>query len=184
MTMGDLEQARQLFADAGLAFPTIPARLAVKLKKRDHWLFSTRALKESPYNLHYYVQESERTRTREYAVICHSGHSTNSYAIQYYLVYGPVRLFLHLGWGGVYMDADAAAAQIKKCFALADRIVPLALSAGRLPAGERLTIVGSDFCGSHWLMSAQSPQEEGRGSRCPAKVLAEVLRWLKDPTPN
>jgi len=184
VTMNDLEQARQLFTDAGLAFPTIPDKLAVKLKKRDQWVFSTRALKMSPYNLDHYVQERERTRGREYAILCHSGHGANSYAIQYYLVCGPLRMFLHLGWGGVYMDADAAASQIRECFSLADQIVPTAMTLDKLAASERLTIVGSDFYGSYCSAPEQTRQTDRRGSKGPAEVLAEVLRWLEDPPPN
>ena len=177
--MGDLEQARQLFAGAGLAFPTIPDQLAVKLKKRDQWLFATRPVKMSPYNLDYYVREGERARTKEYAVLCHSGHGVNSYAIQYYLVFGSVRLFLHLGWGGVYMDVNAASSQVRECFALADEVVRRAMIPGSLMPEERLIIVGSDFYGSHWSASTQGRQEE-RGSQRPAQVLAEVLRWLRN----
>ena len=182
--MGDLEHAMQLFTDAGLAFPTIPEELGVQLMKRDQWLFSTRALKISPYNLDHYVQDRERTGGKEYTVLCHSGYGVNSYAIQYYLVYGRLRMFLHLGWGGVYMDADAAASRIRECFSLADQIVPAAMTSGQMAAGQRLTIVGSDFYGSYWSAQEQTRQEVRRGSRGPAEVLAEVLRWLKDLPPN
>jgi hypothetical protein len=181
--MTDIEKARHLFGEAGLAFPTIPKQLAGGLKEQDKWLFSTRELKMSPYNLHYYVHEGDGA-PREYAVLCHSGHGVNSYAIQYYLVYGPLRMFLHLGWGGVYMDSDAAASKIRECFSLADEIVPAAMTVGKLGAGERLTIVGSDFYGSYWSASGQSRQKERRGSKGPAEVLAEVLHWLKSPPPN
>lgn len=49
----------------------------------------------SPYNLQYYVEEMDQADAT-YVVLAHSGHGTNSYAIQYYLVSGPLRLFLHL----------------------------------------------------------------------------------------
>ena len=160
--MSDLEQARQLFKDAGLAFPTIPDKLAVQLKKRGPWLFSTCALETSPYNLSYYERESEQTHGKEYAVLCHSGHGVNSYAIQYYLVCGPLRMFLFLGWGGAYMDADAAAPQIRECFSLADQIVPAARTSGKLGTDKRLTIVCSDFYGSYWSTSEQTSQKERR----------------------
>ena len=204
--MTDVEKARHLFQEAGLAFPTIPDELAVKLKEHGKWLFSTRKLKMSPYNLQYYVDESDgvnRVRgideftmlsredeespsaaASDYAVLCHSGHGVNSYAIQYYLVRGPLRMFLHLGWGGVYMDADAAASKIRECFALADKIAPEAMRAGKLAAGERLTIVGSDFYGSYWSAPGQSRQKERGVDKGPAEVLTEVLRWLRNPPPN
>jgi hypothetical protein len=53
--MTDIEKARQLFRDAGLAFPTIPGELAEQLKEHGQWLFSTRPLEMSPYNLQHYL---------------------------------------------------------------------------------------------------------------------------------
>jgi hypothetical protein len=180
-TMTDIEKARRLFREAGLAFPTIPEGLAVQLKEQSRWLFSTREIDMSPYNLQHYVHEVDGTDVEDYAVLSHSGHGANSYAIQYYLVYGPLRMFLHLGWGGVYMDADAAAGNIRQCFSLADQIVPAAMTVGRLGAGDRLTVVGADFYGSYWLAPEQSRQKESRDSKGPAEILAEVLHWLTSP---
>jgi hypothetical protein len=181
--MTDVEKARHLFQEAGLAFPTIPKELAAGLKEQSKWLFCTRELRMSPYNLQHYVDEGEGV-PGEYAILCHSGHGVKSYAIQYYLVYGPLRMFLHLGWGGVYMDVDAAASKIQECFSLADEIVPTGMMVGKLGAGERLTVVGSDFYGSYWAAPGKSRQKEGRGSKGPAEVLTEVLHWLKSPPPN
>jgi hypothetical protein len=81
--MTDIEKARQLFRDSGLAFPTIPEELAAKLKELGAWLFSTRPIKTSPYNLEDYVHEDERTQGKDYAVLSHSGHGVNSYLMQF-----------------------------------------------------------------------------------------------------
>ena len=178
-----IEKARQLFRQAGLAFPTIPNQLAARLKEQGEWLFATRELKIPPYNLNDYVPESRDT-PGDYAVLCHSGHGVNSYAVQYYLVYGPVRMFLFLGWGGVYMDADAAASKIRECFSLADEIVQAAKTVKKLKAGERVTVVGSDFYGSYWFVAGQSRQKERMGPKSPAEVLTEVIHWLKSPAPS
>jgi hypothetical protein len=146
------------------------------LKEQDKWLFSTRAIEMSPYNLQQYVDEAEGAHVDDYTVLSHSGHGVNSYAIQYYLVFGPLRMFLHLGWGGVYMDADAAAAKIRECFSLADQIVSATRPVGKV--SDRLTIVGSDFYGSYWVVPGQSPHRKTSNSKGPAEVLAEVLNWL------
>lgn len=89
--MTDIEKARELFRGAGLAFPTIPEELVAQLEERGRWQFSTRPLVNSPYNLHHYVDEVEGTQIEDYAVLAHSGHGVNSYAIQYYLVQNPLR---------------------------------------------------------------------------------------------
>jgi hypothetical protein len=178
----DIEKARQLFRDAGLAFPTIPAELAAQLKERRRWLFSTRSMDASPYNLGHYVEEAERTQIGDYSVLSHSGHGVNSYAIQYYLVHGSLRMFLFLAWGGVYGDAKADAAQIRDCFSIADQIVTAAQEVLRFKAGERLTVVVSDFYGSYWLRPGENRQgkdaiRENR-SKKPSEALTEALGWL------
>ena len=180
--MTDLEEARRLFRDAGLAFPKIPPELAVRLKEQDRWLFSTREIAISPYNLEHYVREIDETHVEDYALLSHSGHGVNSYALQYYLVQGTLGLFLHLAWGGVYMDAEATAAEIRHCFSLADEIVQAAHTAERLQADDRLIIVGSTFYGSYWSAPGTARQREGSDLEGPKKgpreVLAEVLFWL------
>jgi hypothetical protein len=79
------------------------------------------------------------------------------------------------------MDADAAASEIHECFSLADQIAPAAMTSRKLATGEQLTMVCSDFYGSYWSASRQTPQKERRDRKSPPEVLAEVLRWLKDP---
>lgn len=115
----------------------------------------------------------------DYVILSHSGHGTNSYAIQHYLVFGPLRMFLHLGWGGVYMDSSAAATKIRECFSPADQIALVTMNVGKV--SDRLTIVGSDFYGSYWVAPVQSPQKNPSGSRDPVETLAEVLYWLTSP---
>jgi hypothetical protein len=173
--MTDLERARHLFQQAGLAFPTIPGQLAGMLKEQGKWLFSTRELKMSPYNLEYYVQDGDGAPGGDYAVLCHSGHGVNSYALQYYLVHDALRMFLHLEWGGVYMDANETAANIRECFSLADEIVSVVNTTQRLRLTDPLLIVCSDFYGSYW----SAPGESRRQADRPLETLAEVLQWLK-----
>ena len=163
-----------------MAFPKIPNELAVAIKEQSKWLFSTRELKTLPYFLQHYLQEIGGNPP-EYVILGHSGHGINSYAIHYYLVSGPLNLFLQLAWGGVYMDADASASWIRECFSLADEIVPAVRGAERLSAGERLTIVGSDFYGSYWSAPEQGRQKEIANDKNSKEVLTEVLRWLRNP---
>lgn len=117
-------------------------------------MFSTRPIEMSPYNLEHFVRETGR-QADNYAVLAHSGHGVNSYAIQYYLVHGCLRMFLHLGWGGVYMDADAEAAKISECFSMADRLVEVAEFAGKSVGIRCLAVVVSDLYGSYWVAPGQ-----------------------------
>jgi hypothetical protein len=143
--MDDIEKARGLLLKSGLGFPKIPTALAAQMKERGEWLFSTRPITMSPYNLQHYVHEVDQGPVEDYAVLSHSGHGVNSYAIQYYLVYGALRMFLHLNWGGIYSDAMADAAKICACFSAADQVVGTAKKAAIFDASELPTIVASDF---------------------------------------
>ncbi len=148
--MSYISKARQLFEAAGLAFPAIPEEMAERLKERGSWLFSTRDLEVSPYVLRHYLAEASRAGVKDYALIAHSGHGVNSYAVQYYLVHCGLRMFLHLGWGGFYSDAQADSAQIRECFHLADNLVELAHATELRPECGRLTVVASDFYGGYY----------------------------------
>ena len=182
--MTDIEKARQLFRDAGLAFPTIPQAFAARLKERRRWHFATYEIEAPPYDIEEYIREVDETHVEDHVVLSHSGHGANSYALQYYVVHGALRMFLHLGWGGVYMDSQASAAEIRDCFSLADQIVSAAETVGRFRTGGHLTVVACDFYGSFWVPPGDSRRAEvvfrDRETPCkePLKVLDEVLHWL------
>ena len=176
--MTDHEKARELFQAKGLAFPQIPPEVAAKLKERGKWLFSTCQIEVSPYDLDYYANEPDNVSVDDYAILCHSGHGVNSYALQYYLVHGDLRMFLHLAWDGVYIDAQRAAADIAWCFGLADEIVWQTSSVPRHKLSFPLEIVGSDFYGSHWFAPGKHKDVE-EFANSPGQVLAEALQWLK-----
>ena len=182
--MTDIEKAKRLFRESGLAFPTIPDELAARVKEQGEWLFSTRQIKMSPYNLGHYVREADVTHVEDYALLGHAGHGMNSYALHYYIVYGTLRMFLQLSWGGAYMDGKAATVAIRDCFSLADKIVPATQTLAGLRAEDRLTIVGSDFSGSYWLPPGKRRQGGRVDSEGPAEVLVEVLRWLSSIQPG
>ncbi len=175
--MGDLDKARQLFQSSGLPFPEIPKDLAVRMKERGKWLFSTREIEILPYDLHHYVEECWADSVEDYAILCHSGHGVNSYAIQYYLVHGELQMFLHLAWGGVYMDAQKTTADIGWCFGLADEIDWTMNTVQRPKLSRPLMIVGSDFGGSYWSAPGKAIEEDANS---PGQVLAEALQWLKE----
>jgi hypothetical protein len=176
--MSDIDKAKHLFQKAGLSFPPIPNELASRPKEQGEWVFSTRPIEVSPYILRHYVDEAEKTNVEDYALLADSGHGVNSYAIQYYLVYGRLRMFLHLGWGGVYMNAAEESAKIRECFSMADQVVTAALSLGRLDASDHLTLVGSDFYGSYWSPPGEGARSEPPGNKSPLAVLTQARNWL------
>lgn len=173
--MTGYQLAQQCFDQAGLAFPEIPDSLATRLQPLDKWQFASRGLDTTPYDLKFYRHE---TYADNYVILAHTGHGSNSYAIQYYLVVANFKLFLHLAWGGVYMDEVATTAAINKAFELADQITHLAVKPGLLDKDQSLHIVGSDFYGSS---CSDKPLNE---EVTPVQILAQALSWLQDLNTN
>lgn len=180
--MSDIDRAKQLFETAGLGFPTIPNELESSVQCQGEWLFATRHVDTDPYELHDYVREVTEAPVKDYALLCHSGHGFNSYAIQYYLVHGVLALFLHHGWGGVYMDNREEANRIRQCFMLADKIDLAAQAAHKLRSCDRLIVVASNFYGSYWSRLPEGKLTMDDKSICaPEDTLIEVLTWLTIP---
>ncbi len=81
--------------------------------------------------------------------VCHAGHGVNSYAITYALAHRGLVLLTQVGWGGVYMDNSARAAELAEVFEACR-----ALIARRVPDGRTLVCVESrlraqSLCGWH-----------------------------------
>ena len=173
--MSVMDDARRLFATEGLAVPTIPPPLARRLERKSPWMFSTRELPESVYFMRSYVEELHASGIADYAVLCHDGHGINSYAVHYFLVYGPIRLLLQLPWGNVYEDKAAATATVNDCFAVCDRIVNAMQTRGAEDSAP-LTVIVSGFDGLCWL-SLPDGTCSRRGGR-PEEAVRFVLGWL------
>ncbi|MCK5673461.1 MAG: hypothetical protein KAH95_08795, partial [Spirochaetales bacterium] len=178
--MEDIDKAKELFTKAGLKFPKIPEELSVRLKEKGKWLFSTKEIDKSPYNLQHYTAEADKSQMDNYAILAHSGHGSNSYAIQYYLVYGMLEMFLHIGWGGIYMNPEKTAATIESCFSLSDKIIQKVQVSNNLKSGTKIRIVGTDFYKSYWTVSGTDGQKMKADSKDPIGVLTAALNWLQE----
>lgn len=145
-----LAEALKLFETAGLGFPPIPSELAIDFTKCGNWCFASRPVRSDPYNWRPYVEEARRGSVCDYVLLAHSGHGVNSYAISYYLVRKPLLLFVQVGWGGVYMNADRAASEVKHCFSLCHDLVKSAKDAiadRRWRRRDRMFILATSFYG-------------------------------------
>jgi hypothetical protein len=91
-----------------------------------------------------------------------------------------MRIFLRLGWGGAYANAEKDAATIRECFSLADRVVTASENRAKFQLGEHLIIVESDFCGSYWLRPGERRQRKRDDRVSPAQVITQALEWLTD----
>jgi hypothetical protein len=182
--IADLSKAKALLAHADLEFPSVPEGLKSDFEERNPWVYSTKSLRLSPYCFSVYVEQGRRKRVRDYMLVAHAGHGINSYALHYYLVKKPLRLFLQIGWGGVYMDNDRAVGRANQCFALASQVLCRledAIAAGRITLNDTLVIAGSDFHGTYWADPTGQKHEGARGMPshdAPQFILTEALKWI------
>jgi hypothetical protein len=125
--------------------------------------FSSAPVRIWPYLFAKHVRAGVRKRARSYVLVAHAGHGANSYAIHHYLVRRPLRLFLQIGWGGMYTDAPKVTEKVNRCFASAERLVASvddAARARRLRPTDRLVIAASGFYGSYWIRPGREEKED------------------------
>jgi len=177
--MTGIEIARATFTESGLHFPAIPGPLAARLEEKGAWLFSTRDVPVYPYFLAHYQEELQRTGLQDYVILAHSGHSFNSYAIQYYVVYGAVRILLHHGWGGAYMDYEATTLRANECLRRVDRILATADAHPWSDSLGPLTVVASDFYGSTYTLPGEPVPGLDDDKPGPDVALELAISWLE-----
>ena len=150
----ELHSAEGLFRTEGLGAPSLPPELAALLQERAPGIHATRELAAPPYVLEVYVRELlSGAGTPDYAVLAMDGHGFNSWAMHYYLVSGPLALFIQLPWGGAFTNAQAARDEIERVLGWAS-LLPARLAAlnqrGRIPPGRKLLVVLSRFDQARW----------------------------------
>ena len=153
--------AQALFEGERLPFPPVPAALAALLQPQGPGWFATRPVATTPYDFDHFLGEVEaQPALPDYAVVGFDGHGANSWAVHFYLVDRGLALFVQLPWGGAYVDAEPARAEIAELFdwaaAMQSRLRS-AEAARRIPHGTRLQVAASRFghAGWRWLDAGQ-----------------------------
>lgn len=150
----DLQSARELLLTEGLSFPPMPIGMASKLRKQSPFTYATGELKSPPYALEVHVNQFLRSsEPQDFAVLSMDGHGTNSWAFHYFLVHGPLALFVQLPWGGAYTDASQARAEIDHILTWSESLpVRLATLKDRMliDPEKKLLIVLSRYSRSGW----------------------------------
>lgn len=179
------------FRNEGLSLPILPAALAAQLRERAPGIYATSELAASPYALEAHVNALlNATNPNDYAVLAMDGHGAQSWAFHYYLVSGPLALFVQLPWGGAYTDTAAAHAEIERVLAWAQPL-PHQLAElqrqGRLTPDQKLLVVLTRFSEPRWAwvrLRGQATQEISWQS--PARMLSRInaeLSALKERHP-
>ena len=159
----DENMARKHFAQEGLPFPFIPAKMRPAFVEVSEWVYGTRLDAPWLYEINKFVLEAGTKKMQDYVLLGHAGQGIQSYAIHYYLVYGPLAIFIQIGWGGAYTDNEAAIREMSVRFTQAKELiqaVEAAPQAGRFQSGERLIISVSEFHDSFWMWTKGALNED------------------------
>lgn len=145
-----LEKARQAFASERLQFPPLPGRFASTLDaESDHLFVSGPApVPYGPYSLTSWAF-GVGANTEAFAVAGFDGGGFNSWAAHYFVVEGPLGLFVQENWGGIYMDADKQRSLIAIAFDKSAKLQAKILQAQNrnlIPSGQRLVVIDSPIC--------------------------------------
>jgi hypothetical protein len=143
-----------LFTGEKLSAPPVPADLAAAMLARGPIMLSTRSLEDSPYHLGPFLAEvAAQPDMPAYAVAGFAGHGLNSWAAHYYLVTEGLALFIQLPWGGAYLDAERARAEIADQFDWAAKLqsrLELAVQQKKIPPGSRLQVSMTRLARAGW----------------------------------
>ena len=183
-TTGDqaLQEARRLYDANHLPFPPIPTELAQRLVRIGEWLYGTRRDLPSPYLTEKYIHELREGVDTDYVVFGHAGHGTMSYALHFYLVQGPLALFLQHSWGNADSDPARDVETIARDYALADQIIRAVPKAASLRLPQRLVVYYSNLrMESRWALWAPGSEDPVWNYTGYRQGLAVVLDMVSAP---
>ena len=176
--------ATALFDSEKLPVPPVPAHLAAALRPQGRTWFATRTTQATPYELAHFLNELDRDpQLPEYAVVGFDGYGTNSWAAHHYLVSDSIALFIQLPWGGAYLDAEPARAEITELFDWAARLQPklqLGCQQRKIPDGWRLQVSASRLGRAGWRWLARGKDNAATAWNPPAGMRATIDRTLDD----
>lgn len=135
--------AQAFFADQGLPFPPLPPALSADLQPAKPHLFATCAVEHSAFDVELWIGAVDANAAPR-ALLGVDGRGFNSWAMHYFLVDGPLALFVQCPWGGAFGDAGRDAERVKAAFAACGPLqeaAARALHEGRAPIGRRLLVV-------------------------------------------
>jgi hypothetical protein len=161
---GEMTALVEMFNEWDLPAPPIPTRFQASLQEvGPHFATSD----VTPLAMYLFETELPlqllQGRLEDFVAVSFAGHGVNSYALSYFLVDGPLALFLQTHWGGVYTDVEMAASAWRLLVSHVERLLQAAQARPAVDArdpAERLLVVNSDFRGSGTWAFLRAPLAE------------------------
>jgi hypothetical protein len=139
------------FQQQKLPSPPVPTSLQGALTQQTPHVFGTVQLQHDLYDLGHYLKKANDP-TEDYLLLGHGGHGIQSHAMHYYLVQGPLAVFLQIQCGSAYGDLDKDALRLTHYYgqleALLNKTLTATNASNKLASGQRLIVFESDFAGN------------------------------------
>jgi hypothetical protein len=164
--MSGVQEAAELFKEAGLVLPPIPTRLAPEFRRIHNWCYATREINAfEMYMFGAYPHEVVAGPVDDYVAVSHAGHGINSYGLNYHLVYEWIAVFVQVGWGGVYHGSESVQ-RVGAWFSKCGDVLDAAARHNPRPQGRsgRLVVAQSDFRDVNVCEWLDAPLSEGEGA--------------------
>jgi hypothetical protein len=172
--------AAALFEAAELPVPPVPAELVAAVRDRGDGTVGTRPPPVALYRLRWYLEED---RPGDYLLMGLGGHGGVTSWCHYYLVRGPLQVFLQLTWQPEVPTGEPAPQRIGRIFHDLSSLLAAsddAVSDGRLPPGAELRVVCSDPVG--WVVEVSGLPEPATRTSEPLQDALALLASLRGPT--
>ena len=159
-TSTDTPSAQAFLFSEGIGFPELPPELSEQLRIRSAGVYSTCELTSPLHAMEAHIAELLSSKNKkDYAVLGIDGDGADTRAFHYFLVSGPLALFVQLPWAGGYKDNAPARKELDGVLdwaaPLLDRLSDLQ-ERGRLGPEQRLLVVISRFSESRWTWTYRS----------------------------
>lgn len=148
-----IDAAKAVFGRESLRFPYVPGTMTAHMRSLGDMIFGTRDLNPGLSAVDSFVTELEQRAVDDYLLMGFDGHGIASQALHYYLVCGPLALFLQLNWANPFVDEETSRRRIDGALGVAKSLyddIAKAVEKGRFSLGQRLVVVESDFATSRW----------------------------------
>ena len=178
MTPTGLAAMRKWLDRHQLAHPPVPEPLGAEIQDLGENFFGTR---DDVFGIYADPTLMLRPDQRDFLLLEYAGHGVNSYALSYFLAFGPVAAFLQIGLGGSSMDNDRQRRRIADAFTELARLLEAATSAGKR---ERLTVFAWDMVGKvGWVKPGESLADAWKtaGEGEPADAISAARAWVSAP---
>lgn len=149
-----IDIAKEVFEEKGVAFPVIPEALKGSLKQISEHLFGTREDKVEAYNIEGFIDEIVSEEVKDYILLGFVEEEGCSWAVHYYIVEGPLAVFVQLKWNGCDEGNDEDVKRIIEGTFMGVEVLLESIretkKKGLVEEGKRLVVVESNRIGSGW----------------------------------